>query len=140
MTAREVLTKLVDIFEGKHLKAYLCPAGVWTIGRGAIGKDITRGTVWTDAQVEARFHNDATTYLIASKTLCPKTAGERHGAIADFAYNLGATRLAGSTLRKRINEGRYSEAVRELRKWVYGGGRKLRGLILRREAEASFFS
>lgn len=138
MTAREILAMLVDRFEGKKLVAYLCPAGVWTIGRGATGKGITRGTAWTEEQVEARFQEDATTYLSASKNLCPKIENEIHGAVADFAYNLGATRLAGSTFRKRLNEGNYKAAANECRKWIFGGGRKLPGLILRREAEARY--
>jgi lysozyme len=57
--------------------------------------------------------------------------------LADFAYNLGATRLAGSTLRRKINAGDLQGARVELRKWVRAGGRILPGLVLRREAEAA---
>jgi len=60
---------------------------------------------------------------------------EKLAAIVDFAYNLGVGRLQASTLRRRINQGNWSEAIYELRKWVYGGGKKLPGLVLRREAE-----
>jgi lysozyme len=136
--AREVLLKLARHFEGKRLRAYLCPAGVWTNGYGATGKDVAKGVVWTDEQAEARLEQDAAIYLTAAKNLCPAIRDEVHGAIADFAFNLGGTRLAGSTLRRRINAGDMEAAQDELRKWVWAGGRKLTGLVLRREAEASY--
>ncbi|MBM9614727.1 lysozyme [Desulfobulbus rhabdoformis] len=68
---------------------------------------------------------------------CPGPNDQNIGAIADFAYNLGATRLAGSTLRRKINAGDFEGARAELKKWVCGGGRILPGLVLRREAEAA---
>lgn len=67
--------------------------------------------------------------------LCPALAGDNLCAIADFAYNLGLARLKASTLRRRINVGDFEAAKIELRKWVNAGGRKLPGLVLRREAE-----
>ena len=138
MKAKVVLTTLIKRFEGKRLKAYLCPAGVWTVGWGSTGKDVTKDTIWTNEQAEKRMSADTDLYLLAAKNLCPKIQDETHGAIADFTYNLGATRLAGSTLRRRLNAGDYEAAIRELKKWVWAGGKKLPGLVLRREAEASF--
>lgn len=138
MTAREVLRSLVKKFEGCRLVAYLCPAGVWTCGWGSTGKDVRKGVKWTLDQADSRMEADLSVYLAASKNLCPKIRDGVHGAIADFAYNLGPTRLAGSTLRRRLNEGDYEAAAMELRKWVFAGGIRLRGLVLRREAEAKY--
>ena len=57
-------------------------------------------------------------------------------AVADFAYNVGLGRLRDSTLLKLIRSGASDKAVcAELRKWVYGGGRVLGGLVTRREWE-----
>ena len=131
-----VLIDLIKRFEGLRLKAYLCPAGVWTCGFGSTGPDISKGTVWSIEQAEDRLQADAYAFTIATLKLCPGISGERLAAIADFAYNLGATRLAGSTLRRKINSGDIEGAKVELRKWVRGGGRILPGLVLRREAEA----
>lgn len=61
---------------------------------------------------------------------------ERMAAIIDFTYNLGTGSLKASTLRKRINAGRWDDVPGELRKWVKGRGKVLRGLVIRREAEA----
>lgn len=80
---------------------------------------------------------DALRFARGARALCPGLAGDRLCAIADFAYNVGLGRLQASTLRRRLNAGDYAGAREELRKWVYGGGKKLRGLVLRREAEAA---
>ena len=71
---------------------------------------------------------------------CPVLATEPEGRLAtivDFTFNLGAGRLQTSTLRRRINQRDWVAAGQELRRWVYGGGKVLPGLVTRREAEAS---
>ena len=59
----------------------------------------------------------------------------RLAAIVDFTFNLGAGRLQTSTLRRRMNQRDWIAARQELRRWVYGGGKVLHGLVSRREAE-----
>jgi lysozyme len=78
---------------------------------------------------------DAEKFAKAALSLCPELEGDKLCAIADFTYNLGVGRLKHSTLRKRINAGDWGGAAIELRKWVNGGGKRLPGLVLRREAE-----
>lgn len=56
-------------------------------------------------------------------------------AIVDFTFNLGAGRLQASTLRRRVNQLAWGAAAVELHRWVYGGGRVLPGLVVRRQAE-----
>ena len=129
------LLDLIRRFEGFRSRAYLCPAGVWTIGYGSTGPDIKHGMVWTREQAESRMILDAQRFVSAARRLCPSAQGRQLAALADFAYNLGASRLAGSTLRKKFNAGDIAGAQKELRKWVRGGGKILPGLVLRREAE-----
>lgn len=83
-------------------------------------------------------HSVRTIYLPAVARLCPSidTPG-RLAAIIDFTFNLGSGSLRASTLRRRINAGRWNDVPKELRKWVKGGGKVLRGLAIRREAEAA---
>jgi lysozyme len=133
------LLRLIRVFEGLRLHAYQCPAGVWTIGYGSTGHGIGPGLVWTQEQAEARMLQDAQAYWAAAKALCPRLGGRKLAAVADFAYNLGTTRLAGSTLRRDINAGRAARAAEQFEKWVFAGGRRLPGLILRRHAEAQLF-
>jgi lysozyme len=61
----------------------------------------------------------------------------RLAAISSFIYNLGAGAYRGSTLRKRINASDWEGAKEQIIKWNKAGGKVLRGLTKRREAEAA---
>ncbi|MEZ2137702.1 glycoside hydrolase family protein [Stenotrophomonas maltophilia] len=65
-----------------------------------------------------------------------RTTEGRFTAIVAFAFNLGARRLQTSTLRRRVSQRDWAAAGQELRRWVYGGGKLLPGLIKRRIAES----
>lgn len=80
---------------------------------------------------------------MATLCYCPVLATESEGrlaAIVDFTFNLGAGRLQASTLRRRINQLDWAAAGKELRRWVYGGGKALPGLVARREVEAALLA
>ena len=116
---------------------YICPAGFWTIGYGHLC-DAKHPPI-TMEEGEAYLAADMADALRATLRYCPVLATEpvgRLAAIVDFTFNLGSGRLQTSTLRRRINMRDWSEARKELRRWVYGGGVKLGGLVIRREAEA----
>jgi lysozyme len=130
------LFSLIRRFEGCFLVAYLCPAGVWTIGWGSTGPDVKKGTVWTQEQADARMRVDARMFALGTLKMCPNIPDEeRLCGVSDFSYNLGLTRLKASTLRRRILANDWYGACDELKKWNRGGGRVLRGLVLRRAAE-----
>ena len=126
--APAALYELIRRFEGCRLRAYLCPAGVWTCGFGSTGPDVGPGTVWTLEQATQRMRQDAEAFAAGALKLCPGLAGDSLAAIADFAYNLGLTRLKASTLRRRLLVGDVPGACDELAKWTRGGGRVLPGL------------
>jgi lysozyme len=122
-------------YEGMRLKAYLCPAGVWTIGAGATGRGIGPGLVWTLEQAIERLERDCVRSLGAAYKHCPILYSEpdaRAIGVGDFVFNLGEGRLIASTMRRRINEGNWTAAAEEAKRWVWGGGKKLPGLVLRR--------
>lgn len=130
---------LAKRFEGCRLVPYLCPAGVWTCGWGSTGYDVIPGQPWTQAYADQRLEHDAIRFATGALAACPVLANEpdrRLSAITDFAYNLGTGNLRASTLRRRVNARNWPAAVHEIKRWVYGGGRKLPGLVLRRDAEA----
>lgn len=140
--AVEVAAALARRFEGLYLRPYLCPAGVPTIGYGATRYLDGRAVRLTDPpitrQVAEVMLRDSVRaiYLPAVRRLCPGIdTPERLAALIDFCFNLGAGQLRASTLRRRVNAARWGDVPTELRKWVRGGGRVLRGLVLRREAE-----
>ncbi len=116
---------------------YVCPAGYHTIGFGHLCKPDHPPI--TEADAEVYLAQDLMTALAATIRYCPVLATEsesRLAAIVDFTFNLGAGRLQTSTLRRRINQRDWANAAQELRRWVYGGGKVLPGLLKRREAEA----
>ncbi|MCL9851321.1 lysozyme [Ralstonia solanacearum P673] len=122
----------------KHAHPYICPAGFWTVGYGHLC-DPAHPPI-TQAQAEAYLAADSVVALNAVLCFCPVLATEPEGrlaAIVDFTFNLGAGRLQTSTLRRRINQRDWIAAAAELRRWVYGGGKVLPGLLARREAEVA---
>ena len=139
--------ELAKRFEGFHRVAradlgraqpYICPAGYWTIGYGHLCDP--KHPPITVAEAEIYLAHDLQSALVATLRYCPVLATEPDGrlaAIVDFTFNLGAGRLQASTLRRRINLLNWAEAASELRRWVYGGGKVLPGLVARREAEAA---
>lgn len=136
--------ELCKKFEGFSARAYLCPAGIPTIGYGATyypdGSKVTLQdlTITEPHAAELLRYELEHTYLPAVLRLCPILATDerRLNAIVDFAFNLGVGRLQSSTLRRKINAQDWPAAQNEILKWVYGGGKKLPGLVKRRQAEA----
>ena len=57
-----------------------------------------------------------------------------------ITYNLGGGALQGSTLCRKVNREEHAEVPAEFIRWVWAGGRKLKGLIRRREAEADLYN
>lgn len=120
---------------------YICPAGYWTIGYGHLCQPDHPPI--SEADGEMYLSQDLLTALNATLRYCPvlSTGPEgRLAAIVDFTFNLGVGRLQTSTLRRRINQQDWPSAARELRRWVYGGGKVLPGLVARRGAEAALLS
>jgi lysozyme len=119
---------------------YICPAGFWTIGYGHLCDP--KHPPITETEAEVYLARDLQSALTATLRYCPVLATEPEGrlaAIVDFTFNLGAGRLQTSTLRQRINQRDWLAAGQELRRWVYGGGRVLPGLVTRRDAEIALF-
>lgn len=136
----EALLALIRKFEGLRLKPYRCPAGVPTIGYGHTGPDVRMDmSPISEPVAEAMMQQDAEVFHRAAGKLSPGLwlDEDKHAAIADFCFNLGTTRYKASTLRRKVNAGDWEGAAEELQKWVWGGGRKLPGLVARRTAEAA---
>ena len=114
---------------------YLCPAGIPTIGYGHVIPSMDYGPITRDA-AEAMLVEDVRVRIPPTISLSPNLSGGRLDAIVSFVFNCGLNRYKASTLRKRIQSEDWPGAAKELRKHVYGGGKRLPGLVLRREAEA----
>lgn len=140
--ASELAAALCRRFEGLYLTPYLCPAGVPTIGYGATHYVDGRQVLLTDPPITRAAAERMLvlqidrTYLPAVQALCPGVGGPRLAALTDFAFNLGIGALRASTLRKRVLAGDWDAVPGELLRWNKAGGRVLKGLTLRRQAEA----
>jgi lysozyme len=140
--ALPIVEALCVQFEGVYLCPYLCPAGVGTVGVGATRYLDGRAVSLTDPPItrvqamELLRQSLLTIYIPGTLYSCPAidTPG-RLAALADFAFNCGLASLRASTLRRRVQAGRWDDVPGELRRWNRGGGRVLPGLVRRREAE-----
>jgi lysozyme len=135
MTVPQQAVDIAKHFEGFSPVPYICPAGFWTVGYGHLCNQSHPSI--TEDQGELYLQLDMQTAHRAVLRYCPVEMSEqRLAALIDFTFNLGVGRLQTSTLRKRVNEQNWSEAVYEIKRWVYGGGRVLPGLVKRRAVEA----
>ena len=134
----------VKEFEGLRLKAYKCPASVWTIGYGhtsAAGAPIvTPELVITKDEAEEVLARDMEQYEegVRKYVKVDLTQGQ-FDALVDFAYNAGVGALQKSTLLKKVNAEKFDEVPAEFMKWTKGGGKELPGLVRRRRAEVKLW-
>lgn len=140
--ALALVMRLCLLFEGMYLRPYLCPAGVPTIGVGSTRYLDGRPVRLDDPPITREHamvllrHRLLVEFMPGVRALCGAVDEPgRLAALTDFAYNLGLGALRGSTLRRRVLAGRWDLVPAQLRKWVLAGGRRLRGLERRREAE-----
>ncbi|RXZ64063.1 lysozyme [Pelagerythrobacter rhizovicinus] len=140
---------LIKRFEGCQrlradglVEAYPDPAtggAPWTIGWGATGPEIGPGTVWTQAQCDARLERDLERHAaeVAEAVGDAPTTQDQFDALVSFHYNTGA--IARATLTRKHVAGDHAGAAREFARWNRAGGRVLRGLTRRRAAEAELY-
>ena len=141
MNTTEILKNKLMEFEGLKLKAYTCPGGKNTIGYGHTGNDVREGDKICEYWACELLKNDIAEAERQVKELnVAKTEGQLD-ALVSFVFNLGIGRLKASTLLKTIRQGgSKTQITREWKKWVYaGGGKKLKGLVKRREWESRRF-
>ena len=130
--------QLIKEFEGLRLDAYICPAGVWTVGYGSTGEHVYPGQVITEPEAEELLRKDLWRFedCVSSRVAVGLTDNE-YAALVSFAFNCGCGALQESTLLRRLNAGEPKPRVfsEELAKWVNGPNGPLPGLVRRRQAE-----
>lgn len=136
--------ELIKSFEGIKTKAYLCPAGVWTIGYGHT-KGVKKNDTCTMAQAIEFLKEDLRVFECAINDLVQVELNQNQfDALISFVYNVGAGAFQDSTMRKFINAGHFPLAAGQFDKWIYARdktGKKieLEGLVRRRAAEKKLF-
>jgi len=130
---------IVRQFERCKLDAYLCPAGVPTIGYGHT-YGVKLGRKISQAEAEVLLDHDYQEALDGVERLVKVPLNENQlGALTSFVFNLGEGNLGSSTLLKKINVGDFEGAAKEFDRWVFSKGVKLNGLVARRAAEKELF-
>ena len=130
---------LIKKFEGCRLKAYKCPANVWTIGYGHTN-NVRPDDVITQEQAEELLKRDLISFENSvSKLIKIAVTQNEFDALVSFAFNVGVGALANSTLLKLLNSGNKKGAAEQFSRWVYAGNKVLEGLIKRRNAEKDLF-
>lgn len=138
--------ELIKHYEGLFLKAYLCPAQVWTIGYGTTvypnGTKVKQGDVCTTEQALAYLRNDL---LYFEKMVDAYTrddvSQQEFDALTSFCYNLGPANLKSSTLLKVINANPADYVAIKVQwlKWNKAAGKVLAGLTRRRNTEYYYY-
>ncbi|MDE3017305.1 MAG: lysozyme [Pseudomonadota bacterium] len=134
---------LIKRYESFAPNVYICPAGYPTIGYGHVVKAqekerFASGITEPDAKALLQLDVSAAEHAVLRLITVPLTDGQ-FDALVDFTFNLGAGALQRSALRRKVNREEYADVPAEFIKWVWAGGKKLQGLLRRRNAEALLY-
>jgi len=138
-------TATIRKFEGLKLQAYKCPAGVWTIGWGSTfyenGSPVREGDKITIDRADRLLFEMVMKFEISVRGLVKSKLNDNQiGALTSFAFNVGVGNLKKSTLLKKVNANPNDPTIRaEFMRWTRAGGKQLKGLVTRREAEADLY-
>lgn len=157
--------ELMHRFEGCKDRPYLCPASVWTIGFGSvlyqdqirlpvIRKEGYAGLirkeyplkqehnrVWAKSELEDLFKDDLVVFERGVLRLAPTLNGHqaKFDACVCLSYNIGLGNFQRSTVRQKILREDWENAAQAFLAWSKAGGKVLKGLLRRREAEKALF-
>ncbi|WP_198166508.1 lysozyme [Picosynechococcus sp. PCC 7117] len=138
--------QLIKKWEGMRLNAYLCPAGVWTIGYGctylANGRRVKKGDrLNSKAEAEQLLDQVFTRDFLPKLQKIPhwqQMSGGQQAALASFAWNLGAHFYGNgnfNSITRALRDKDWADVPRALRLYNRAGNKVLKGLVDRREDE-----
>lgn len=126
---------IVQPWEGRELVAYRDIVGVWTICDGDTS-DVRPGQVAAPAECDVRLYANLKRYHAGLRNCLVGTLPlKTEAAWVSWTYNVGVGAACSSTLVRKANAGDLAGACNELPRWNRAGGREVRGLTNRREAE-----
>jgi len=136
---------LIRRFEGFRAEAYLCPAGVWTIGYGhtsAAGPPkVKPGMRMSEPEARRVLADDVERFAHDVRAaLTREVTPQQFSALVSFAYNVGSGAFRRSSVLKAVNAGDFAAVPERLSLWVKADGRTLGGLVRRRKAEGDLFA
>ena len=140
--AAKIAAEVIKEFEGYSSEPYLCPANIPTIGYGNTMYDNGERVTMDDSDITKKEAEKMLLDTIKSvekqvkNVVEVKLPAHKLAALISFTYNVGIGNLSNSTLLAWVNSNPdYSQIPSQFRRWNKGGGKVLKGLIRRREAE-----
>lgn len=128
--------------EGLSLSAYICPAGVWTIGYGHTGKDVCSGMTITQDEANSLLLHDVECVVLAlAKHVKVQVTEGQFVALVSLAFNVGVNCVVCQCpkLMNALNAGDKEECARQFLDITKSNGKVLPGLVSRRKAESELF-
>ncbi len=143
--AVSIALTVIGYFEGVRYEPYRDVAGILTVCYGHTGNDIIQGKTYTQQECDELLQKDFIRTQQQVDVLVKVPVDDNKVPVDDktkaslysFAFNVGTTAFARSTLLKKLNAGDQNGACEEMKRWVYAGGKVWRGLVSRREAESA---
>ncbi len=144
MTTSRVGINLITSYEDEKLIAYDDGVGVWTIGIGTTvypnGAKVKKGDKCTEEQALEYLQHDLKSFeKTVSDSVKVPLSQNQFDALVSLSYNIGSGAFKNSTLLKKLNAKDYAGAADQFPRWNKGGGKVLKGLVRRRDAERSLF-
>lgn len=122
--------------EGLVLSPYPDPVGLTTycVGHLATKKDVVKDK-YTEEECMTIFAQDYKKHRAELDSVVKVSFSSewQREALTDFTFNNGIGNLKSSTLLSLVNQGKHKEACQQLVRWVYAKGKKLKGLVTRRD-------
>lgn len=136
LAAMALAVATIAPWEGKRNEPYRDPVGILTVCYGETRVDMRR---YSDAECQAMLQGAAAGFMEGVRTRNPGIAAYPHqwAAHTSFAYNVGLGTYGRSSVARLFAEGKQAEACRFMGRYVYAGGKRLRGLERRRAAETA---
>ena len=132
--------RLIKTFEGYRSEAYLCPAGVWTIGYGHTS-GVNPGDTCTREEADEFLQEDLAEAEACVNAQNLDLSQTQFDALVSLVYNIGSGNFQGSTLLKLLKQDCIARDTLEdeWKKWKYSNKKVLKGLVRRRAAEWSLY-
>jgi lysozyme len=131
---------LTKSFEGLRLEAYQDVGGIWTVGYGHTGPDLLAGMKISQADADALLRADLSVAIgCVNRGVTEEISQSQFDALVDFCFNVGQGNLLKSSLLRYVNLGEFENAAAQFLLWVNAGGKRVEGLVRRRQAERAMF-
>lgn len=134
----ESMIAVIKKFEGLRLKAYKCPAGVYTIGYGHT-ENVNADSEISELTADQILRKDLKRFEQTINDMDLPLLQCEFDALVSFTFNVGIGNFNKSTLKKLLLQKKFFYAAKEFDKWVFAGGKKLSGLQNRRNKERKIF-